>query len=37
VAVGQGVVVYRGYPERADPQRCQNAIKELSHIGAAMK
>lgn len=37
MAVGLGVIVYRVYPELADPQQCQNEIKELSYIGAAMK
>jgi hypothetical protein len=37
MAVGLGVIVYRVYPELADPQQCQSEIKELSYIGAAMK
>lgn len=37
MAVGLGVVVYRVYPELADPQQCQSEIKDLSYIGAAMK
>lgn len=37
MAVGLGVIVYRVYPELADPQQCQGEIKDLSYIGTAIK
>ena len=37
MAVGLGVIVYRVYPELADPQLCQSEIKDLSYTGSAIK